>query len=184
MGSNLSATVAKALRRSFVPVAYAHWEGFVKKCADYYLEFVAMQGLRFHELSYPMMSIHLWKQYAAVLERKKPFSLAELCQAVLERSGDRVWVQWKDALPRTANLNSNTLREICRTLGVPFKNFETKTLFIDFALLERRNHIAHGEFQDIDEDELESIKNEVVMLIDMFRNELENAAVTETFRKA
>ena len=183
LGSRVPTNIAKALRRSFVPVAYAHWEGFVKRTSYYYLEYVAMQRLRLGELNYPIMALYLWKRYAQQLQTRKPFALVEACQAMLSQGGERVWIQGEDVLPNTSNLNTKTLREICDTLGLPFDGFETKALFLDRVLLARRNPIAHGESQEVDEEEMETIKDEVVTLIDMFRNEVENAAVMGTFKQ-
>ena len=140
-----------ALRRSFVPMAYAHWEGFVKKSSHYYLEFIAMQGLLLGELSPPIMSLHLWAECAKTIARNKPFSLVDVCEFVLNRSGERVRIRYEKVMPSGANVDSRTLRDICSILGLPFGIFETKTLFIDATLVGRRNHIAHGELQEISE---------------------------------
>ena len=56
-------------------------------------------------------------------------------------------------------------------------------MFIDAGLVGKRNNIAHGELQDVDEEEMETIKTEVVGLIDIFKNEVENAATLETFKR-
>ncbi len=182
-GRHASEQTMRALRRSFVPIAYAHWEGFVKKTAHYYLEYVAMQNLRLGELNYPIVSIHLWKYCSHQLEKQKHFSLTDVCASVANDAGQRIRLHYEDVLPSTANLNSKTLRDVCDTLGVPFLRFETKAKFIDEALLGRRNHIAHGEVQDIDEVEVEELKTEVVSLIDAFRTEVENAAILEAFKR-
>jgi MAE_28990/MAE_18760-like HEPN len=180
----LSGHVAKALRRSFIPIAYAHWEGFTKKTANYYLEFVAMQGLQLGELNSAFVSLYLWKECATSLARGKAFSLVEVCEALLSRRNQQVRLQYKDVISTNSNLDSKTLSDICSTLGLSFRNFETKALFIDAKLVGKRNHIAHGEEQYIGEDDLEEIKTEVVLLIDLFRNEVENAVTSNAFKSA
>ncbi|MBP7002349.1 MAE_28990/MAE_18760 family HEPN-like nuclease [Amaricoccus sp.] len=177
----LSQHVAMALRRSFVPIAYAHWEGFVKKAANYYLEFVAMQGLRLKDLNSSFMSIYLWRECSTSLSRGKHNSLVDVCNALMDRELHQVRLHYKNVISTNSNLDSRTLSDICLTLGVSFRVFETKTMFIDAKLVGQRNNIAHGENQEITKESLEEIKDEVVLLIDLFRNEIENAAVSGSF---
>lgn len=174
---------AKALCRSFIPIAYAHWEGFVKKTANYYLELVAMQGLRLGELNSAFMSLYLWKNCAASLSRGKVSSLVDVCDALMMRTEEKVRIQYRDVISTNSNLDSKTLLEICSSLGLSFSAFETKALFIDLRLVGQRNHIAHGESQEVLKGDLDVIKNEVVLLIDLFRNEIENAATTSAFKR-
>ena len=174
---------ASALRRSFVPIAYAHWEGFVKKTGNYYLEFVAMQGLRLGELNSTFMSLYLWKDCAATLSRSKAFSLVDVCEALMTRQAQQVRIHYKDAISTNSNLDSRTLMDVCSTLGLSFQAFAAKSLFIDAKLVGQRNHIAHGENQEILKQDLEDIKSEVVILIDLFRNEIENAVTSSAFKR-
>lgn len=182
--SHLPPYAARALRRSFVPIAYAHWEGFVKKVAHYYLELVAMQRLPLGELNSSFKSLYLWSEYGASLARGKPSSLVEICNALMNQEATQVRIHYKDIVSTNSNLDSKTLREICSTLGLSFSPFETKTMFIDAKLVGSRNHIAHGENQEVSQEDIEDIKNEVVGLIDTFRNEVENAAALQAFKAA
>jgi hypothetical protein len=181
---NLPEHAAKALRRSFVPIAYAHWEGFVKKTAHYYLELVAMQGLQLGELNSSFMSLYLWKEYGASISRGKPSSLVDICNTLITKDTKQVRIHYKDVISTNSNLDSKTLSDICSTLGLSFTLFETKSLFIDATLVGQRNHIAHGEHQEILQKDMEKIKDEVVVLIDIFRNEIENAATSSAFKRA
>lgn len=181
--SSIPKDAVKAIRRSFVPIAYAHWEGFVKKSAHYYLEYVSMQGLNLNELSGSFMSLYLWKKHANLLARGKNFSLIGVCDALMGEGDGQVYIQYDDAIPKIANVDSEILRDICSTLGISFADFEIKSAFINSGLVGRRNAIAHGEAQDIEAADLEKIKDEVVNLIDLFRSKIENAAVTQSFKR-
>ena len=44
---NISPQRHNALMRSGICILYAHWEGFVKLASNSYLEYVAMQKLRY-----------------------------------------------------------------------------------------------------------------------------------------
>lgn len=179
----LSPEAQRALRRSFVPIAYAHWEGFVKKSSHYYLEFVAMQRLRLCDLSLPFASMYLMRECRSSLSMTNSFALTEVCRMIVERAEDRVQLPYRDIVPTRSNLNSEVLKNICNALGLDYEGFQTKEIFLDAKLLGKRNHIAHGETQDVDQDELDLIKDEVVGLIDAFRSKIENAATNGEFRR-
>ena len=183
LASHRSDYAQQALRRSFIPIAYAHWEGFVKKAAHYYLEFVVMQNLSLGQLNYPFLSLYLCQRFSTNLQRQNHFRLADACQLMVEDPDLRGRIRYKDIISTKSNLDSKTLRDICSTLALPFSRFETKTMFLDAGLVGKRNNIAHGELQEVDEGEMETIKTEVVGLIDIFKNEVENAATLETFKR-
>lgn len=173
--------IKKVLRRSFVPIAYAHWEGFVKKTTHYYLEFVSMQRPQLGQLVPSFQAITLWSECSGTVNRNRALSLIEVCATSKARNEHHIFIPYRDVISTNSNLDSRTLKEICELLNVPFGPFEPKSLFIDSALVGRRNHIAHGEKQDIDDADLETIKSEVVSLIDSFRNEVENAATLRSY---
>jgi hypothetical protein len=177
-----SVSASRALRRSFIPIAYAHWEGFVKKSAHYYLEFVAMQGLPLKQLSSPFMSMYLVQKCSSSLSHKGSYSLMEVCETLLAEGNGPVRLIYNDIISTESNLNSEVLENICETLGLDYGNFELKKLFIDVGLVKKRNKIAHGELQDIEEGELDDIKVQVVNLIDLFKTEIENAAALSKFK--
>jgi MAE_28990/MAE_18760-like HEPN len=179
---NDSAAVSKAIRRSFVPIAYAHWEGFVKKSAHYYLEFVAMQGLSLKELNSQFKSMYLMQKCSTNLSLSKSHSLIEVIETVMGESKGAVKINYQDVISTNWSLNSDVLKDICDSLGLNYKQFESKRFFIDVGLIKNRNKIAHGELQDIDEVNLEEIKTQVVDLIGHFKTEIENAAIMNTFR--
>lgn len=165
----------KALRRSFVPLAYAHWEGFIKKTASYYMEFVAAQGFALGQLSAPFMAMYFWQEFGADLEKNKKASLLRICKSALNDQKRKVRLKHENFIS-SQNLDSKHLRHICEVLGLSYQEFRTKEMFVDRKLLGKRNHIAHGEHQDVEIEEIERIKAEVVYLIDVFRFEVEDAA--------
>lgn len=170
-----------ALRRGFVPLAYAHWEGFAKVAAHLYLEFVAMQGLRLCDLSPCFVSMYLWKEFQSDIQRGKLFSLTNAAGALKVRSQTIVRLQFRDAISTQSNLNSDVLRDICSAAGFNWNAFNHKALFIDAHLLSKRNNIAHGEWQNISKDDVEVIKEGVTELIDLLKTEIENSVAEKRY---
>lgn len=178
---DLPISTCRSLNRAFIPIAYAHWEGFVKKTSHYYLEYVAMQRLKLRELSPSFASLYLTKKCSQSISKGKPFSLVEVYENIINYSEQQVLLQYKDVVSTNSNLNSSTLRDICKSLGIEYREFEAKEPFIDFGLVGKRNHIAHGESQEINVDDIELVKEEVVTFIEIFRNKIENSALERRF---
>jgi hypothetical protein len=87
----------------------------------------------------------------------------------------------KDAIRTRSNLSSEVLRHISMAVGVSYSFFETKAALIDERLVAKRNSIAHGQFLDIDAPDFEDLMTEVTDMMEIWRNEIENACVTKRY---
>ena len=174
-------TKRAALRRAAVPIAYAHWEGFVKKVGQSYLEYVATRKLTLAELSICFQSLYFSVENAGDLRKTKRHLLVPILRRLKDNGGDKVHIKTRDAVSTQSNLNSEVLEDICVNLGLNFSSFSQQTAFIDKILLGRRNSIAHGESLPLSEVDLDDLVHNVVSCIDIFKNEVENAAVTKAY---
>lgn len=172
-----------AMLRAGVALLYAHWEGFVKRSGSYYLEFVANQGMKASELQTNFIAINLKSRLVEASKSNKPSASAELVDFFCNKLDNRLKIPHKNVIDTQSNLSSSVLREIVWTLGLDVALYETKSNFIDSSLVSRRNHIAHGEALDIGVDDYLELHDEVMILIDTFRNQLQNAATTNRFMR-
>ena len=171
-----------ALLRGGVALLYAHWEGFVKRCGTYYLEFVSNQGLNASHLKSNFIAIK-FKSHLAEANKSNKFSTSiDLVDFFRTKLGDRLRIPHKGVIDTKSNLSSTVLREIIWCLGLEMTPYETKCHLIDSSLVDRRNRIAHGDSLDIDIADYLMLHDEVMYLIDTFRNQLENAAVRDEFK--
>lgn len=81
-------------------------------------------------------------------------------------------------------LSSLVLREIIVTLGLDETPYSTKKLIIDNRRLHRRNSIAHGEHLHIDIDDYLVLHDDVLALLEVFRNQLQNSCVGKQFMRS
>ena len=172
-----------SLLRAGVALLYAHWEGFVKRCGTYYLEFVANQGKKASELQVNFIAVKFKSRLTEANKSNKPSASAELVEFFCTRLDDRLRIPHRGIIDTKSNLSSSVLREIVWILGLDMSPYETKCHLIDSSLLDRRNHIAHGDVLDIGLEDYLTLHDEVMFLIDTFRTQLQNAAVTDAFMR-
>lgn len=178
---SISPHAREALKKAFLTMLYAHWEGFVKSSADKYLEFVAMQGLKLGSIKNSFLSIYLKKKFPSSFDSKKNSSFLVICDELFNNTDSVISIEHKNVISTNSNLNFDTLEEICRCLGLDIDKFTLKKNFINNVLVGRRNKIAHGNHERIEEDELAELKETVISMIDLFKTEVENAAILKLY---
>lgn len=172
-----------ALIRSGICILYAHWEGFVKLASNHYLEYVRIQKLRHDELSSNFLALAMKTKLNEAKETNKPSLFIPVCDFFLFELDTRCSLP-KDAISTASNLSSEILKEITDILGIDYSSFSTKSMLIDSKLLKNRNEIAHGNYLTIDTEAYEELHREVVGMLDMFRNQIENAAISKRYRRS
>lgn len=177
--SNLQSVLLRAL----VAICYAHWEGYVRFAAKKFMEHVALRRFHFAELDRQFLRNFFLPRLASLSTSKT--SLAERCSLLDEvlNSSEQQFRRVNDDLINTkSNLNFEVFSDICLVCGVPSKNFEDKTAFIDLVLLKRRNSIAHGEDTLIGLVELDDIAGDTIDLMRGFGDALENHIYRKTYK--
>ncbi len=172
----------EALIRSGICILYAHWEGFVKLAANSYLEYVRTKKLLYRELSSNFLALAMKEKLKEAKETNKPSLFIPVCDFFLFNLDERCSLP-KDDISTASNLSSEILKEITCILGIDFSLYSTKSVLIDTKLLNARNTIAHGEYLIIDTKEYVELHTAVIEMLELFRNQIENAAINQDFRR-
>lgn len=179
---SLHRTVQDTLVRSAVTILYAHWEGFIKNAATFYVEFVFRQNLKYSELSTNFLTLDLETKLGECSIQDRHTQISETIEALrgdLEISPSN---QWKNAIQTKSNLNSKYFKEIVTSLGLEYSFYEIKEKLIDEVLLGSRNKIAHGERYSLDRVQYIDLHHEVIGMMDIFKNQIENSANLKTYK--
>lgn len=169
--------------RAGVALLYAHWEGFIKSCAQNYVEFVAMQRLTYQELTPNFVGLALKTKIDEMRRTSNADFHTEVVEFFTSHMTDRSVLPYRRAVNTKSNLSSSVFYNIMCMLGLDYSSYETKEKLLDDRLVAPRNHIAHGQYLAIDETEYIELQNHVLQMMEMFRTQITNSAVLESFRR-
>lgn len=171
------------LVRCGIALLYGHWEGFVKKGANYFLEYVAMQKLANKDLSMNLLTLSFLNSVTIPTDCKKRSPFGAITDFFLNSLEGRSKIPYNSGVDTGSNLSSKMFKEIAWCLGIDYRLFEAKENLIDMRLLRPRNQIAHGEHIEMKEDEFIELKKEVLELMTLFKNQIENNIVQKLYRR-
>ena len=101
-----------AVLRSGIALLYAHWEGYIKNTATYYLEYVSRQRLTYEKLSINFVAIAMKSRLNEATETNKATVFTEVARFLLTQSEDRSFIPYEDTVSTASNLSSSILHEI------------------------------------------------------------------------
>mgnify|MGYP001801030118 FL=1 len=117
------------------------------------------------------------------MDSNKSFLFIPCCVFFLEDLSQRCEFP-KEIISTASNLSSEILREITSILGIDFSPYSTKGVLIDTKLLKKRNEIAHGEYSISDREEYIELHAEIIAMLNIFRNQIENAAINKDYMRS
>lgn len=166
-----------------VTFLYAHWEGYVKNAARYYVMFVKTQRLQYGELTDNFITAALKQQFVNCWNKRQTREHYKIVQILLNQLTDEATLQENHIIQTRSNLDYNTFNEVVFTIGLDPQFYESKEHFIDNILLEKRHHIAHGDRNTVDKDEYLQLHKEVILMLDFFHQQIIDSAINQSYKK-
>lgn len=170
-----------AALRFAVPILYAHWEGFVKKASELYLEFVSNKYLKHNQLKPQFIALSLTKKLGK-LEIKNIEEKTKTVEFLLKEIDKNSNIPTKNIIQTKSNLRFDVFEEIIFVLDLNISKFSKFQSIIN-DLVDSRNNIAHGDYLRVQFSAYFSMYTDIQSLMELLKNELENAAISETFRQ-
>lgn len=164
------------LRTSFV-FLYAHWEGFIRKATEYYLDYINEQGHNYGEIDNKLTALAL-KSKGFQLEQNSD-SIDRYYDAVnfiLNRSTIPVKLPSSNVIKDTLALNSSQFRNLLKTLGLSTEYYELKEKKIDEILIKSRHDIAHGKRNRVYLEDFELIYSMITDFLAHFKEQIFESA--------
>lgn len=171
----------RAALRSSVPILYAHWEGFVKKSCELYLEFVAGKYLKHDELKSQFIVLSLSKKIG-VLDVKNIEEKTKHVQFLLDEIDKKSNILTKNVIQTRSNLKYHVLREILFVVDIDESMFSSYESLIN-DLVDSRNNIAHGDYLRVEFETYLSMHNDIQVVMETLKTEIENSVILEKYRR-
>lgn len=171
------------LTRAALCILYAHWEGFVRTAATCYVDYVVRQGVHLRALTPNFIALGLRSEIRIAGGSDKSTMHTDLVKRVRSDLPESFRTDSRKAIQTGSNLKVDVLNEILSVIGVDPTNYLGKRVIID-RLVRYRNlvaHGAHGEGFEIVLCDYETMHNDVIVLVEMFRTDVENAAVQKSY---
>src|SRR5579863_9036183 len=163
------------LLRAIITMSYAHWEGYVRVCANRYFEYLTIRRKSYTELERQIyVNAFLIRLDALHQSRTSLETRCNLVNDILDGTNGTFRYVNPMLIDTKSNLSTEVIAEICLICSVDPSHFETKRFFIDQLILKRRNAIAHGQQEFIKENEVDGLVADVLGLMQHFRTLLEN----------
>lgn len=169
------AAAKPVLLRAMITMSYAHWEGYVRTCANRYFEHLTIRRRPYSDLERQiyvntfLVRIDALHQGRASLEAR-----CKLINDILDGTTGTFNYVHPSLIDTKSNLNTDVIKEICVICSVDSAHFETERMFLDQFLLKRRNAIAHGQQEFIQEAGMNDLVADILSLMQHFRTLLEN----------
>lgn len=168
--------------RAGVPLLYAHWEGFIKRASEAYLEYVANQNLTFDQLANCFVVFAVKGHLNNLIDSRKSLVTIEAVKFLRTSGATVASISLSNAVNTEMNLSSSVFANIATSVGVDVNPYAAYSNLIDESLLNRRNRIAHGEYLDLDVDAFDGLVEEVLVLLRQYKNDIENLASTAAYK--
>lgn len=159
----------------------AHFEGFIKKIANYYVIFVSDQKKKASELKRSFSALYLSRNTES--QGAENMVTYERC---LEKilSDNNLNFSYTDENPiikTQGNPSSTLLRNIFKAIGLDFGTYETKVNYIDTDLLSNRHKIVHGEKIDITKTEFDDTFKHILELMEKIALQISDSAINHNY---
>lgn len=160
---------------------YAHWEGYIKKAGNCYLDYIRSLDLVNSDLTENLLAFSMKIDICRCCKSKKTSLHHEIIDTILNKSLESAKFPLANDIDTKSNLDYDTLKEILFSLGLDYSQFETKENEINEKLLDLRNIIAHGNRDKVSPDQFNDIYEDILYLMELFRTQITNSVENKSY---
>ena len=179
----IHSTQNPTLCRAGIALLSAHFEGFVKQVANYYVVYVASQNVKLSQLSTNFVAIHSGKVFDPCATSNKIKVYQKAIDDFLENYTTLNFkVNYSPEHPiiqTESNPSSVVVKNIFDSIGLDFSPYETKAHYIDTDLLSNRHGIVHGEKVLIEISDFDKTFDIITGIMRQFSEQVLDAAINK-----
>lgn len=169
-----------AFLRAATAILYAHWEGYVKKVCEFYLDYVSEQNEEHCNLKPQFIALSLNKHFGK-LETRNIAEKTKSVKFIVDNLNVKANFQGKGNINTKSNLRYSVFQDIAFTVNLDETLFAKYETLID-DLVNARNTIAHGSYHKVFLSTFDNMYADIIEAMETLRTELENAAVLNKHR--
>lgn len=183
----IHSTKNPALCRAGIALLSAHFEGFIKQAANYYVVHVASQNIKISDLHTNFAAIHSGKLFDPCAASDKITVYQKAIDDFLNNYSTqnfRVNYTREHPIIKTeSNPSSTVVKNIFDSIGLDFSPYETKTNYIDADLLSNRHSVVHGEKVYIEISDFDNTFEIIIGIMEQFSDQVIAAAINKIYLK-
>jgi len=164
----------------------AHFEGFLRDAANYYVIFISSQKVSYSLLKTSLLALKCKRKICIAGNAKKTSTHTTFLSEIFNLSNEEFSMKYSIDNPiisTESNPSSEVFKEILQTISLNYTPYETKKNYIDADLLKNRNSIVHGEKCIVTKAEYMSTFKEISGIMDMLSKQVLNAAANKEYLK-
>ncbi|MEA3282104.1 MAG: MAE_28990/MAE_18760 family HEPN-like nuclease [Euryarchaeota archaeon] len=165
-----------------ITILYAHWEGYIKNAGTFYVRYIKQLKLKYEDLGENFIALALRGTFSECLKTDKTSIHATLVDILVNDLSDIADLPHHNVINTQSNLKWDVFKEVLDTLGLEDSFYSTKDKQIN-KLVDHRNEVAHGKRPHFDEILFFSLYNEVIKMLDCFKDQIIQSASTEKFKR-
>ncbi|MDF2902491.1 MAG: hypothetical protein K0S25_129 [Bacillus sp. (in: firmicutes)] len=177
----------RTLSRSGIALLCAHWEGFIRNVANYYLIYICNQKVKTRLLKENFFAFKLKKDVLSCGKSPKNSVHTQLIMKMESLQEQNFFIKYIDSpSKRIVNTDSNLSFELFDEIlkSVDIENiYITKKNYIDNEMLKYRHAIVHGENDEKKEYNFQEVYMQVLSIMEGFKNQVIEAAENKKYLK-
>jgi len=162
---------------------YAHWEGFIKRSAESFLEYVERKNHHINEITFNLAALSLRKQLDMIKATNKYSKRTESLQEIQNSLSNNAILSYNVAISAKSNLNNNVFLEIAHILGLNISFYEVHASDIN-DLVDDRNKIAHGEDHWITMRSYKEREERILKIMTDIKTDIENNCALKSYLRS
>lgn len=167
-----------------VTMLYAHWQGYISNSGNWYINYLKQKKLNYEDVTDNFITLALKQRLKSCGNTSKTIIHYEVVNILRNELSNVVDLPHKNGIETTSNLNYDILEDVLFTLGLSHSRYEIKKNMINITLLESRNKIAHGERYSIGKDEFFILHQEVLEMLEYFRDQIIDAVRNKSYLRS
>lgn len=183
----IHSTQNPTLCRAGIALLSAHFEGFIKQAANYYVVYVASQNIKLSELSTNFVAIHSGKVFDPCATSDK---ITVYQRAIDDFLTNYTTLNFKvsyspehPVIKTESNPSSIVVKNIFDSIGLDFSPYETKAHYIDTDLLSNRHAVVHGDNIRIEISDFDGTFEIITEIMRQFSEQVLDAAMSKKYLK-